>query len=81
MKQEKKVDIDVLYEELRAYCFDVLVYNPGFWRGDAGGDEKAVRAKFAYINGVFKLWFDGRYYGSEVTEEDRIVSYLEILTQ
>lgn len=38
------------------------------------------RCCIAYINGVFKLWFDGRYYGSEVTEEDRIVSYLEILT-
>lgn len=52
MKQEKKVDIDVLYDELHAYCFEVLVDNTNFWRGYAGGDEKMVRAKFAYINGV-----------------------------
>lgn len=52
MKQEKKVDIDTLYEELRSYCFDVLVNNTNSWRGYAGGDEKMVRAKFAYINGV-----------------------------
>lgn len=52
MKKEKKISIDTLYEELRSYCFEVLVDNTHSWRGYAGGDEKAVRAKFAYINGV-----------------------------
>ena len=52
MKKEKKIDVDMLYDELRAYCFEVLVDNNHFWRGYAGGDEKTVRAKFAYINGV-----------------------------
>ena len=35
----------------------------------------------AYIDGGFKLWFDGKYYGAEVSNEDRIVSYLEIITE
>lgn len=52
MKQEKKIDIDTLYEELRSYCFEVLVDDTYSWRGYAGGDEKTVRTKFAYINGV-----------------------------
>lgn len=52
MKQEKKISIDTLYEELRGYCFEVLVDDTFSWRGSIGGDEKAVRARFAYINGV-----------------------------
>ena len=52
MKQEKKISLDVLYKELRDYCFEVLVDDTISWRGYAGGDEKMVRAKFAYINGV-----------------------------
>ena len=31
-----------------------------------------------YIDGGFKLWYKGSYYGSEVTEQSKIVSYLEI---
>lgn len=31
-----------------------------------------------YIDGVFNLWYDGRYYGSEVTDDTQIVSFLEI---
>jgi hypothetical protein len=52
MKRENKVDIDTLYEELRDYCFEVLVDNTNSWRGPIGEDEKAVRARFAYIKGV-----------------------------
>lgn len=33
----------------------------------------------AYIDGGFNLWYDGRYYGSDVHEDDRITSYLEII--
>lgn len=33
MKQEKKISIDTLYEELRSYCFEVLVDNTHSWRG------------------------------------------------
>lgn len=51
-EKKQKIDIDVLYDELRSYCFEVLVDNTNSWRGHAGGDEKMVRAKFAYINGV-----------------------------
>lgn len=32
----------------------------------------------AYIDGEFKLWYEGRYYGSASAEASRIVSYLEI---
>lgn len=52
MKQDNKLSIDTLYEELRDYCFEVLVDNTNSWRGPIGGDEKAVRARFAYIKGV-----------------------------
>lgn len=74
MKQEKKVDIDMLYEELRAYCFEVLVDNTNSWRGPIGGDEKAVRARFAYIKGVSDAvrYMDNMlmYYSKELSEED-----------
>lgn len=74
MKQEKKVDIDVLYDELHAYCFEVLVDNTNFWRGYAGGDEKMVRAKFAYINGASDAvrYMDNMlmHYAEEPDEED-----------
>lgn len=52
MKRDNKLSIDKLYDELRDYCFEVLVDDAISWRGYAGGDEKMVRAKFAYINGV-----------------------------
>ena len=52
MNKKQKLSIDNLYDELRDYCFEVLVDNTNSWHGYAGGDEKMVRAKFAYINGV-----------------------------
>ena len=52
MKKKQKIDMDLLYDEFHAYCFEVLVDNANSWRGSAGGDEKTVRAKYAYINGV-----------------------------
>lgn len=74
MKQEKKIDIDILYKDLRDYCFEVLVDNTNSWRGHAGGDEKTVRAKFAYINGVSDAvrYMDNMlmYYAEESDEED-----------
>ena len=74
MKQEKKVDIDVLYKDLRDYCFEVLVDNTNSWRGSIGGDEKAVRARFAYIKGVSDAvrFMDNMlmYYSEELGEED-----------
>ena len=30
------------------------------------------------MDGEFMLWHEGRYYGSEVSEPSRIISYLEI---
>lgn len=35
----------------------------------------------AYADGGFKLWYKGRYYGSEVPEQSRIVSLLEIVVK
>lgn len=76
MKQEKKISLDVLYQELRDYCLEVLVNNVGSWRGDAGGDERMVRAKFAYINGVSDAvrYMNSMlmYYSKEPGEEDII---------
>lgn len=74
MKQEKKVDIDMLYKDLRDYCFEVLVDDTISWRGYTGGDEKMVRAKFAYINGVSDAvrYMNSMlmYYSDELGEED-----------
>lgn len=74
MKQEKKVDIDMLYKDLRDYCFEVLVDDTISWRGYTGGDEKMVRAKFAYINGVSDAvrYMNSMlmYYSEELGEED-----------
>lgn len=74
MKKKQKIDIDMLYDELRAYCFEVLVDDAKSWRGYAGGDEKMVRAKFAYINGVSDTmrYMDNMlmYYTEELGEED-----------
>ena len=74
MKKKQKIDIDVLYDELHAYCFEVLVDNASFWRGYAGGDEKTVRAKFAYINGASDAvrYMDNMlmHYAVELSEED-----------
>jgi len=76
MKQEKKISLDVLYKELRDYCFEVLVDDTISWRGYAGGDEKMVRAKFAYINGVSDAvrYMNSMlmYYSKEPGEEDMI---------
>lgn len=72
-EKKQKIDIDVLYDELRAYCFEVLVDDTISWRGYAGGDEKMVRAKFAYINGVSDAvrYMNNMltYYGEELDEE------------
>lgn len=74
MKQEKKVDIDMLYKDLRDYCFEVLVDDTISWRGDAGGDERMVRAKFAYLIGVSDAvrYMNSMlmYYSDELGEED-----------
>lgn len=74
MKHKRKIDIDMLYDELRAYCFEVLVDNTNSWRGYAGGDEKMVRAKFAYINGVSDAvrYMNSMlmYYSEELGEEN-----------
>lgn len=73
-EKKQKIDIDVLYDELRAYCFEVLVDDTISWRGYAGGDEKMVRVKFAYINGVSDAvrYMDNmlRSYTEELGEED-----------
>lgn len=75
-EKKQKIDIDVLYDELRAYCFEVLVDDTISWRGYAGGDEKMVRAKFAYINGVSDAvrYMNSMlmYYPKEPGEEDII---------
>lgn len=74
MKQEKKISLDMLYKELRDYCLEVLVDNASSWRGDAGGDERMVRAKFAYLIGVSDAvkYMDNMlmYYSDELGEED-----------
>lgn len=74
MKRDNKLSIDKLYDELRDYCFEVLVDDAISWRGYAGGDEKMVRAKFAYINGVSDAvrYMNNMltYYSEEPDEED-----------
>lgn len=74
MKRDNKISIDMLYDELRDYCFEVIVDNANSWRGYAGGDEKMVRAKFAYINGVSDAvrYMNNMltYYNEELGEED-----------
>lgn len=73
MKRDNELSIDKLYDELHAYCFEVLVDNTNSWRGYVGGDEKMVRAKFAYINGVSDAvrYMDNMlmYYAEEPDEE------------
>lgn len=74
MKQEKKVSLDILYKELRDYCLEVLVDDASSWRGDAGGDERMVRAKFAYLIGVSDAirYMNSMlmYYSEELSEEN-----------
>lgn len=74
MNKKQKLSIDNLYDELRDYCFEVLVDNTNSWRGHAGGDEKMVRAKFAYINGASDAvrYMDNMlmHYAVELSEED-----------
>lgn len=80
MKRDNKLSIDKLYDELRDYCFEVLVDDAISWRGYAGGDEKMVRAKFAYINGVSDavrymnnmLMYYGEELGEEGTEDEEV---------
>ena len=43
-----------------------------------GKDICMPKCCIAYIDGGFKLWYGGRYYGSEVAEQPKVVSYLEI---
>lgn len=73
-KQKIDIDMDLLYDGLHDFCFEVLVDNANYWRGSAGGDEKTVRAKFAYINGVADAvrYMDSMlmYYVEESGEED-----------
>ena len=52
MKDDKKVDINTIYNELYKYCFDILVDSNCSWHGSIGLDEKTIRARYAYINGV-----------------------------
>lgn len=52
MKDDKKVDINTIYNELYKYCFDILVDSNCSWHGSIGLDEKIIRARYAYINGV-----------------------------
>lgn len=74
MKRDNKLSIDKLYDELHAYCFEVLLDNANSWRGWVVGDEKTVRAKFAYINGVSDAvrYMDNMLmeYAEELGEED-----------
>lgn len=80
MKRDNKPSIDKLYDELRDYCFEVLIDDAISWRGYAGGDEKMVRAKFAYINGVSDavrymnnmLTYYGEELGEEGTEDEEV---------
>ena len=74
MKPDNKISIDMLYNDFRDYCFEVLVDNTNSWRGSIGGDEKAVRARFAYIKGVSDAvrFMDNMlmHYAEELDEED-----------
>lgn len=74
MKPDNKISIDMLYNDLRDYCFEVLVDNTNSWRGSIGGDEKAVCARFAYIKGVSDavrcMNSMLMYYSEEFGEED-----------
>ena len=52
MKDDKRVDINTIYNDLYQYCFDILVDSNCSWHGSIGLDEKTIRARYAYINGV-----------------------------
>ena len=52
MKDDKRVDINTIYNDLYRYCFDILVDSNCSWHGSIGLDEKTIRARYAYINGV-----------------------------
>lgn len=52
MKDDKRVDINKIYNDLYQYCFDILVDTNGSWNGSIGLDEKTIRARYAYIKGV-----------------------------
>ena len=44
-------------------------------------DESLPKCCIVYADGGFKLWYEGRYYGSEAAKQSQIVSYLEIVVQ
>lgn len=46
-----------------------------------GKDVSLPKCCIVYADGGFKLWYEGRYYGSEAAEQSQIVSYLEIVVQ
>lgn len=46
-----------------------------------GKDVSLPKCCIVYADGGFKLWYEGRYYGSEAAEHSQIVSYLEIVVQ
>ena len=46
-----------------------------------GKDVSFPKCCIVYADVGFKLWYEGRYYGSEAAEQSQIVSYLEIAVQ
>ena len=44
-----------------------------------GNQRPLPKCYITYSGDGFKLWYDGRFYGSEAAEDSRIVSYLEII--
>ncbi len=55
-------------------CSDIMVY-------PKGKDGSLPKCCIVYADGGFKLWYEGRYYGSEAAEKSQIVSYPEIVAQ
>ena len=55
-------------------CSEIMVY-------PKGKDVSLPKCCIVYADGGFKLWYEGRYYGSETAEQSPIVSYLEIVVQ
>ena len=45
-EKKQKIDIDVLYVELRDYCFEVLVDDTISWRGSIDGIDDSREAQF-----------------------------------
>ena len=53
MKDDKRVDINKIYNDLYQYCFDILVDSNCSWHGSIGLDETTIRARYDSINGAF----------------------------